>query len=192
LWVLAAVIIIKEGLFRFVRRVAIDVDSGAVMADAWHHRSDVMTSLAAAIGITIALIGGERYASADDWAALVAAGIIAFNAYRLVSGPVRELMDTVPHEITTQIASLASGIVGVEGVEKVMARKHGTQYLVDMHLEVDPEMTVRASHSLAHDVKERIQAAMPNIKDVLIHIEPVNEPASSRHASTFLRNEGSS
>src|SRR5262249_54790161 len=123
LWILGAVIVIKEGLFRFVHRVAIDVDSGAVMADAWHHRSDAITSVAAAVGISIALIGGERYASADDWAALAAAAIIAFNAYRLLMRPVRELMDTVPVAIIEQVESIASNVPGVAAVEKVLARK---------------------------------------------------------------------
>ncbi len=182
LWVLGGVILVKEGLFRFVSRVAADVDSGAVLADAWHHRSDAITSVAAAIGISVALIGGKEYASADEWAALVAAGIIAFNGYKLMVRPLRELMDTVPPEIAGQVASIASGIRGVRGVEKVLARKHGMQYLVDMHLEVDPLMTVRDSHSLAHDVKETIQQRLPAVQDVLIHIEPLNEPASQRHA----------
>jgi cation diffusion facilitator family transporter len=177
LWILGAVILIKEVLFRFVHRVAIDVDSGAVMADAWHHRSDAITSAAAAVGISIALIGGRGYESADDWAALVAAAIIAINAWRLLMRPLHELMDRVPPDVIDQVAAVAARVPGVGGVEKVLARKHGMQYLVDMHLEVDPDMSVRDSHALAHDVKNLIQRELPHIQDVLIHIEPLNEPA---------------
>lgn len=180
IWVLLGVIVVKEGLFRFVHRVAIDVDSGAVMADAWHHRSDAITSAAAAVGISIALIGGKGYESADDWAALLAAGIIAWNGYLLLRRPLHELMDTVPAGVVEQVRTIAATVSGVGCVEKVLARKHGMQYLVDMHLEVDPEMSVRDSHAVAHTVKAQIQERMPEIQDVLIHIEPFGEAGGVR------------
>lgn len=178
LLVLLGVIIIKEGLFRFVSREADSVESAAVRADAWHHRSDAITSVAAAIGISTALIGGEKFAWADDAAALAAAGVIAWNGWRLLRSTLGDLMDTAPdREIKNEIRHLAETVPGVAGVEKCFVRKMGYQLYVDMHLEVDPQMTVLRSHEIAHEVKDTIRDAMPAVSDVLVHIEPLNIPA---------------
>src|SRR5712672_1122467 len=131
--VLLAVICIKEVLFRFVLREAISVESSAVQTDAWHHRSDAITSLAAAVGITVALIGGKGYESADDVAAIVAAGIIAWNGWRLLRPALDELMDRAPsREVVDRIRGLAQETRGVERVEKCLVRKMGYQYYADM------------------------------------------------------------
>jgi cation diffusion facilitator family transporter len=178
LLVLFGVIVIKEGLFRFVSREADSVESAAVRADAWHHRSDAITSIAAAVGISTALIGGENFAWADDAAALAAAGVIAWNGWRLLRPTMGDLMDTAPdREIKNEIRRLAEMIPGVAGVEKCFVRKMGYQLYVDMHLEVDPQMTVLRSHEIAHAVKDKIRTAMPAVNDVLVHIEPLNIPA---------------
>ena len=148
LWVLFGVITVKELLFRFGRRAARASGSSAVLADAWHHRSDAITSLAAAAGISVALIGGEGYERADDIAALFASGIILINAIRLMRGPWHELLDAEPTEITDEARSIAGRVEGVAAIEKVLARKSGTRYWVDMHVEVDPQMSVqRAAQS---------------------------------------------
>jgi cation diffusion facilitator family transporter len=171
--VLLIVIVVKEGLFRFVLREATSVESSAVQTDAWHHRSDAITSLAAAIGIGVALVGGKGYEAADDWAAIAAACVIAWNGWRLLLPAVNELMDRSPNrQVIDQIRQLAETIPGVGGVEKCFVRKMGYQYFVDMHVEVDPQMTVLRSHEIAHDVKDRIRAEIPAVGDVLIHIEP--------------------
>ena len=147
-------------------------------SDAWHHRSDAITSAAAFVGISIALIGGKGYESADDWAALAAAGVIAFNGWSLLRPALNELMDTAPdRKLIEQINAVAQKVPGVDGVEKTHVRKMGYQLFVDMHIEVDPQMTVLRSHEIAHDVKDEIREAMPNVCDVLIHIEPLNIPA---------------
>lgn len=172
LWVLLGVVAVKEGMFRFVRRVARAERSGAVLADAWHHRSDAITSAAAAVGISITLIGGEGYEPADDWAALFASAVIIVNAARLTSTPLQELMDAEPTEIVSQARLIASDVPGVAGVEKVLARKSGTRHWIDMHVEVDPGMTVKRAHEVAHDVKSAIRDRMPSVADVLVHIEP--------------------
>jgi len=170
---LILVIILKEGLFRFVLREGISVESSAVRSDAWHHRSDAITSGAAAIGITVALIGGKGYESADDVAAIVAAGIIAWNGSRLLRPALNELMDRSPsREMVERIRQLAEATPGVDAVEKCMVRKMGYNYYVDMHVEVDPLMTVQRSHDIAHDVKDRIRSHLHAVRDVLIHIEP--------------------
>lgn len=170
--VLLGVVVIKEVAFRLVRRVGRQITSQAVVADAWHHRSDAATSGAAAVGITVALIGGQRYAQADNWAALAGAAVIVLNALRLMRGPLRELMDTRPREVVDQARAVAATVPGVWEVEKVLARKSGLKYLVDMHVEVQAEMTVEQAHGVAHDVKDAVRAAMPNVQDVLVHIEP--------------------
>jgi cation diffusion facilitator family transporter len=176
LLVLAAVIIIKEGLFRFVRREAASVQSSAVRTDAWHHRSDAITSLAAATGISVALIGGKGYEAADDMAAIVAAGVIAWNGWRLLRPALDELMDTAPSpEVVSQVRRIAEAVPGVARIEKCLVRKVGYDYFVDMHAEVDPQMTVQHSHEIAHDVKDRIREQIHAVRDVLVHIEPARK-----------------
>ena len=180
LLVLVAVVAIKEGLFRFVRREGATVDSSAVNADAWHHRSDALSSSAAAIGITIALIGGKDYAIADKVAALVAAAVITWNGWHLLRRSLDELMDAAPKSrVVGRVCGIASGVAGVEAVEKCRVRKMGHQYYVDMHVEVDPQMTVQHSHDIAHDVKNKIREQIPRVRDVLIHIEPARKAARS-------------
>jgi len=173
LWTLIGVVIVKEGLFRLVSRTARVIESGAVLSDAWHHRSDAITSLAAGVGISVALLGGPAYAAADDWAALFASGIILINATRIIRRPVRELMDAEPTTaIIDNAREVARSVDGVEDVEKIFARKSGLTYWIDMHIEVDPEMTVHHAHDIAHDVQEAIRRKMSNIESVLVHIEP--------------------
>jgi cation diffusion facilitator family transporter len=180
LWVLVGVVVTKEVLFRVVRRTARATSSAAVLVDAWHHRSDAITSAAAFVGISIALIGGPGYESADDWAALLAAGVIGVNAYWLIAPQMRELMDTAPVAVVDQARAVAAGVTGVSGVEKVFARKSGLRYWVDMHVEVDPQMPVRRAHEIAHDVKDAIRARMPEVADVLVHIEPYGHAATAK------------
>ena len=171
--VLLGVVIIKESLFRFVLREGRVVDSSAVRSDAWHHRSDAITSVAAGIGISISLIGGKGYQSADDWAAIVAACVIALNGLRLLRPAFNELMDRSPNrEVIERIRKVAGATPGVAGIEKALVRKMGYQYFVDMHVEVDPQMTVQRSHEIAHEVKDKVRAEVPRVRDVLVHIEP--------------------
>ena len=171
--VLLAVVVVKEAMFRFVFREANSVDSTVVRSDAWHHRSDAITSLAAAIGISIALIGGKGYEAADDVAAIVAAGIIAWNGWRLLRPALDELMDAAPsHAVSEEIRAIAGRVSGVAGVEKCFVRKMGYHYFVDLHVEVDSAMTVQRAHDIAHLVKDQIRGQLPAVRDVLIHIEP--------------------
>ncbi len=176
LLVLLVVIAVKEGLFRFVSRAADEAESMAMRADAWHHRSAAITSLAAAVGISIALIGGKGYEAADDVAAIVAAGIIAFNGLLVLRPALSELMDeSAKREVIEGIRRTAGGIAGVERVEKCMVRKSGPRYLVDMHVEVNPDMTVKEGHGIAHDVKDKVMEKFPAVKDVMVHVEPARK-----------------
>ena len=179
--VLVAVVVIKETLFRFVLREAQAVDSSAVHSDAWHHRSDAITSAAAGIGISIALIGGKGFEAADDWAAIAAACVIALNGWRLLRNALSELMDKAPdEELIKEVRRVAATISGVDAVEKCFVRKMGYQFYVDMHVEVNPQMTVERSHQIAHDVKDKVCKSVPSVRDVLVHIEPTGLRAATQ------------
>lgn len=173
LLVLAVVVITKEALFRFVLNVGNTVNSTAVKTDAWHHRSDALTSAAAFIGITVALIGGKGYESADDWAALLASFIIVFNAWKLLTPAIGELMDTSPSsEITNEVRRVGNSVPGVVDVEKCFVRKIGFDYYVDLHVIVDGRISVSKGHAISHKVKDAIRHANTRIANVLVHIEP--------------------
>ena len=171
--ILVVVIIVKEILFRYVNRVGQNVESTAVQTDAWHHRSDALTSAAAFIGISVALIGGEGWQSADDWAALFACAVIAANGIRLLRPAFYEIMDTAPRaKIVRAICRVASSVPGVVEVEKCRARKMGLDFYVDLHARVDGNISVHEGHEIAHRVKAAIQQSDSRVADVLVHIEP--------------------
>jgi cation diffusion facilitator family transporter len=171
--ILVAVIVIKEFLFRYVNRIGRELESTAMKTDAWHHRSDALTSAAAFVGISVALIGGERWRSADDWAALFACAVIAANGIRLARPAFYEIMDTAPSgKIVRSILASAGSVPGVVEVEKCNARKMGLDYYVDLHVGVDGNISVHEGHEIAHRVKSAIQESNPRVADVLVHIEP--------------------
>src|SRR5438128_6823514 len=170
--ILIVVIVVKEILFRYVNRLGRHVESTAVQTDAWHHRSDALTSAAAFIGISVALIGGRRWQSADDWAALFACAVIAANGIRLLRPAFYEIMDTAPRKIVKSVCSFASSVPGVLEVEKCRARKMGLDFYVDLHVGVDGNISVHEGHEIAHRVKSAIQQSDSRIADVLVHIEP--------------------
>lgn len=171
--VLIAIICIKEALYRFEFRVGKKLKSTSLVSDAWHHRSDALTSLAAFIGISIALIGGKGYESADDWAALLACSVIVYNGVRLFRPAVDEVMDAmVPEEIEKGVRSIAQRVEGVIGVEKCRIRKSGITLLMDIHIIVDGKISVRAGHEIGHKVKDALLTSKLEIEDVVVHVEP--------------------
>jgi cation diffusion facilitator family transporter len=176
LGVLVAVIVVKELLFRSVLKSSHEIRSTALKTDAWHHRADAITSLAAFIGISIALIGGPGYESADDFAALIAAGIIATNAIVLLWPAIRELTDVAPDPaLAQQVREEAMQVSGVLGTHKCRIRKVGLDYFVDLDVLCDPTSTIREGHEVAHNVGERLHAAFPFIRKVLVHVEPADD-----------------
>lgn len=179
--VLVAVVITKEILFRFIIKVGNTVDSVAVKNDAWHHRSDAITSGFAFIGISIALIGGVGYEEADDYAALCASAIIIFNAYRLFKPALFEIMDTAPPpDVIKKVIETAIKVDGVIAIDKCFARKMGFQYYVDMHVIVDGNISVYKGHEISHSVKDKLIDSFKNISDVLVHVEPATEERLKR------------
>lgn len=174
--VLCIVILIKEAMFRFTHSIGEAVESLAVKSDAWHHRSDVISSLSAAIGISICLLGGNKYAAADKIAALIGACLIAWNAIVILRPALDDLMDKSPEpEILEKVRKIAAETDQVKCIEKCFIRKIGYYYLVDIHVEVHPRMTIENAHNVGHNVKDRLLREIPSIRDVLVHLEP-NKP----------------
>ena len=173
LLVLALVIGTKETLYRFVLKVGDELTSTAVKGDAWHHRSDAITSAAAFIGISIALIGGKGYESADDWAALLACAVIVFSGYRIFRTALGEIMDAaVPNPLQKEIRALAAAVPGVAGIEKCRTRKSGLGLFVEIHVEVDGELSVRRGHEIGHQVSDHLKLSALSVQDVVVHVEP--------------------
>jgi cation diffusion facilitator family transporter len=180
LLILLLVVATKETLFRFVFRVGSEISSTAVKSDAWHHRSDAITSAAAFVGISVSLIGGPGFESADDWAALFASAIIAVNAYRILRPALDEVMDAAPSTaIVDAIRKVAPQVNGVEAVEKCRVRKMGFSHYVDLHIEVRSDLTVQQGHAIAHAVRAAVRAGIPQVSDVLVHVEPAGAGKSA-------------
>ena len=181
LLVLVGVLFAKETMFRVLSARGREIGSRALKTDAWHHRSDALTSLAAFIGITVALTAGEGFESADDWAALVACAVITFNGVRLFRASLREVLDvTAPEEVRERIREIVQAVPGVDGVDLLRVRRSGLALWVDIHVEVEGEMSVRAGHEIAHLVKSGLLASDLRILDALVHVEPTPGPRPDR------------
>jgi len=173
LLVLGGIIAWKEISYRVVIKKSKETHSSSLKADAWHHRSDAITSVMAFLGISIALIGGEGYEKADDWAAILAAAFILYNSYLIFRPALGEIMDE--HRYDDLLAEIRKKAVEVQGIldtEKCYIRKAGMKYHVDLHAIVDGEISVRDGHEIAHRLKDYLVAKIPNLEHVLIHIEP--------------------
>lgn len=171
--ILGGVILTKEVLYRYVIKTGNEINSGAVKADAFHHRSDAITSGAAFVGITIGLIGGRGYEVADDWAALLAGVIIIINAYLIARPAIGELLDEeLEPQLNEQVKKLAAEVAGVVFIEKCHIRKMGLMSHADMHVWVNKSLTVEQGHTIAHAVQDHIQECLPQFASILIHVEP--------------------
>lgn len=175
LFVLAGVIIWKEMSFRIVFKKSKATNSSSLKADAWHHRSDAITSILAFVGITVALILGEGYETADDWAALFASAFILYNSYLIFRPALGEIMDEHLYDELLEIIRAESvQVPGIIGTEKCFIRKAGMKYHVDLHAIVDGHLSVKEGHHIAHKLKDYLQAKIPDLGHILIHIEPNN------------------
>lgn len=173
LFVLGAIIIWKEYSFRLVMKRSIETNSSSLKADAWHHRSDAITSIAAFIGISIALILGKGYESADDWAALFASGFILYNSYLIFRPALGEIMDEhLNDDLIEEIRKVSYQVEGIIDTEKCFIRKAGMKYHVDLHAIVDGTISVKEGHDLAHKLKDTLRTEIPELGHVLIHVEP--------------------
>ncbi|MEI9998490.1 MAG: cation diffusion facilitator family transporter [Verrucomicrobiota bacterium] len=173
LLVLVPVIVIKEFLFHYMRARGKRIGSLAVVADAWHQRSDAVTSFAALTGIILAWAGGLRWVHADSWAAMAASVWLVGTGLWLLGPTLHELMEgAVDPTLLRFISHTAGGCEGIRGVDKVWVRKLGMRLIVDLHVEVDPDLTVQEGHRLAHQVKDQLQRELPQVRDVMVHVEP--------------------
>jgi cation diffusion facilitator family transporter len=164
--------------------IGANIGSSAVEADAWHHRSDAITSAAAFIGIALAIWGGPGWEAADDWAAIVAAVIIFANGLRLLRPALNDLMDRMPSgELVAQVNAAALAVEGVRATEKLRIRKVGIDYVVDLHVQADPQLSLHDAHIISGKVKSAIRAAVPKVVDALIHMEPYEPVAKSASRS---------
>lgn len=171
--VLGLIIIWKETSYQIVIRKSKQTNSSSLKADAWHHRSDAVTSIMAFIGISIALIFGEGYENADDWAALCASAFILYNSYLILRPALGEIMDEQLYDdLILEIRARAIEVPGVLGTEKCMVRKSGMKFHVDLHAIVDGKITVKVGHEISHQLKDYLHDKMPNLGEILIHIEP--------------------
>ncbi|HKN57748.1 MAG TPA: cation diffusion facilitator family transporter [Gemmatimonadaceae bacterium] len=176
LFVAAGVILLKEALYQRVSRVGKEVGSTAVAADAWHHRADAASSLAAFIGISIALWGGPGWEAADDWAALVAALLVAVNGVRTLRPAVSALMDEAPDSTVKERALQAAlRVAGVQRIENLNVRSSGLGFYVDLHAQADPAISLDQAHEIAAKVKYSIFEAVPRVLSVLVHMEPYRQ-----------------
>lgn len=171
--VLGCIIVWKEISFRIVIRKSRETNSSSLKADAWHHRSDAITSVMAFIGISIALLFGEGFETADDWAALFASAFILYNSYLIFRPALGEVMDEhLYDDLLEEIRAEAIKVSGIVGTEKCFIRKAGMKYHVDLHAIVDGDISVRAGHEIAHHLKDHLMEVIPSLEHVLIHIEP--------------------
>jgi len=176
--VLVGVVAIKVLFSRRVQAAGQAVASAALQAEAWHHRADALTSAAAFMGISIALIGGRGYETADAWAALAACAVIAYNGFGIARGALLEVMDTAAwRDVENSVRAVAEGVAGVRRVEKCRVLKSGLSYLVDIHVHVDGDLSVREGHEIARAVKFALLRSPLAVTDVAVHVEPADPPA---------------
>jgi cation diffusion facilitator family transporter len=179
LGVLVAVVVVKGALSRRVGAVGADLGSTAVEADAWHHRSDALTSAAAFAGISLALLGSPGWEAADDWAALAATAVIASNGARMLRAALRDLMDRAPDAgVVGAVSAAALSVPEVLAVEKVAVRRAGAFYRVTLHVQTHPRMPLEEAHVVGGKAKGAIRAALPQVQSVLVHIEPFADPGA--------------
>jgi cation diffusion facilitator family transporter len=172
--ILAGVVAVKFVFSRRLGEVGKDTDSTALGAEAWHHLADALTSAAAFIGISIAVIGGPSCAAADGWAALVASVVIAYNGFHIFRKSLNEVMDiAVPVELDNKVRAIAAAVDGVANLDKCRIRKSGLSYLVDIQIQVRGDLSVREGHDIAHVVKDKLLASNLRVSDVTVHVEPV-------------------
>ncbi len=173
LYVLLLIILWKELSYRYVMKKGKETNSSSLKADAWHHRSDAITSVAAFVGISIALFFGEGYEMADDWAALFASTFIIYNSYKIFRPALGEIMDEhVYEDLVAEIRKKALQVDGIITTEKCFIRKSGIRYHVDLHAVVDAQVSVKVGHDLSHELKDFLKRELPELGQVLIHIEP--------------------
>lgn len=173
IWIAGGNVVLKEALYQYKIRVGKRLGSASLIANAWDHRSDALSALAVLVGLLLANLAGPRFAVADQIAALFVAAAIAWSGIGLLRGTAHELMDRQADDpLVRKVRDAALEAPGVAGVDKLWIRKSGLEYLVDIHIEVEPWLTVAEGHRIGHEVKDDLLRRFPNLRDVLVHLEP--------------------
>lgn len=188
LWIAGANVVIKEVLYRYKVRVGKRTSSAAIIANAWDHRSDALCALAVLIGLGVIRVGGDRFLWADEVASLVVVAAIIWSGIQLFRNSASELMDRqAPAAMLKAIRERSLAVTGVLGVESLWVRKSGLEYFVDIHVEVDPSLTVAEGHRIGHHVKDELLSNFSSLRDVLVHLEPFpHDPCLPERGSTML------
>ncbi|MCW5962546.1 MAG: cation transporter [Bryobacterales bacterium] len=173
LWPLVGAIVARAGMAALKFRVGKRIQSSALAADAWNDLVDIISAFAALTALGLSLADSDRFRAADHYGGFAVGFFVIITGLRVLRESSLELMDTMPDgEQIAQIRAHAVGVPGVVAIEKCYARKTGLQYHVDLHVEVDPHITVQASHEIASEVRAHLRAKLPWVADVLVHIEP--------------------
>jgi cation diffusion facilitator family transporter len=185
LLVLVPVILAKEWMFHWLQARGKTIGSVAVMTEAWHQRSDVVTSIAALFGIIAAWIGGPSWSHADSWAAMLASVWLVGVGIWLLNPTLHELMEgSVDPALLAFIRATGGACPGVKGIDKIGVRKLGMRLMVDLHVVVEPMISVLEGHRVAHEVKAKIQSELPQVLDVMVHVEPFETGTRPRPPTT--------
>lgn len=179
LYPLIAAFFLKTSLAGTKFRVGKRIDSSALQADAWHDITDLLSTAVASAAVVLTLINPQRFAYADHVGGMVIGLIIFALSIRVVRQTVEQLTDAMPdNSKLSAIREVAMSVPGTSGIEKCFARRTGLKYHVDLHLEVDPDMTVRESHEIATEVKHEVKTRLRWVADVLVHVEPARLAAA--------------
>lgn len=165
----------KEALFWWTRAVARRINSELVMANAWHHRMDSLSSLGVAVALLAVWIGGPQWAFLDGAVTLMLGGYLSFEAIKIFYRACADLLDAAPQrEIVEDLREHILPTPGAIAYHDFRVRRIGDFYEIDLHLQVDPAISVEAGHDIARSVKESMRAQHPEVSKVLIHVEPAN------------------
>jgi cation diffusion facilitator family transporter len=180
LWAAVISIVVKEGMFWYTRNAAMKINSGALMADAWHHRSDALSSIGSFIGILGARMG---YPILDPVASIIICLMILHASYEVFSDAVHKMVDHSCDEETTQeLCDLIHRVPGVEHVDSITTRIFGNRIYVDVEISVDDMLPLIEAHHIAETTHAAIEANFPLVKHCMVHVNPLSE---SDHASTI-------
>jgi cation diffusion facilitator family transporter len=173
IWALVVAIVVRGGMSGVKFRVGRRIRSLSLVADAWNDTVDIFAALSALVAVGLAMYDSDRFLAADHYGGFAIGVIVILTGMRVLRDASLELMDTMPRgEMIEGIRAAAAGVPGVLGVDKTYARKTGLKYHVDLHIEVQPSMSVAESHVVAGQVRSLVRARVPWVADVLVHVEP--------------------